>query len=188
MKIKAVAALCSKVKQIVLYHEAGRQWAGDGMSAYLLPEAMGTLSTGALTAIFDIPTDKAADMLIRDIPMPEPYDTEDEGEEEEELRFDLASSITYNGTELLPLMTPDGRIYFIKIKYLRPITDCEGLRLSLRRTDGGQSYVAAKDGMFLVAIIMPLLPKDYMQEWLCDLHQGAEKTESREKVKSDGEL
>ena len=188
MKIKAVAALCSKVKQIMLYHEAGRQWAGDGMSAYLLPEAMGTLSTGALTAIFDIPTEKAADMLIRDTHMPTVYDTEDEGEEEEELRFDLASSITYNGTEFLPLMTQDGRIYFIKIKYLRPITDCEGLRMSLRRTDGGRPYIAAKDGMFLVAIIMPLLPKDYMREWLCDLHQGAEKTESREKVKGDGEL
>ena len=188
MKIKAVAALCSKVKQIVLYSEESRQWAGDGMSAYLLPEAVGMLSTGALTTIFDIPTDKAADMLIRDIHMPTVYDTEDEGEEEEELRFDPASSITYDGTEFLPLMTQDGRIYFIKIKYLRPITDCEGLRLSLRRTAGGRAYIAAKDGMFLVAIIMPAMPKGYMREWLRDLHQGTEKTESREEAKGDGEL
>lgn len=173
MKIKALAALCSKVKSIALYDDGDRQWAGDGYAAYLLPEAFGTMSIGALTAVFDIPCDKAADMLTRRTDMPESYDTQDDGDGEEELIFDTDSRILHAGRELLPCWTQSGMVYLIQAKYLKPILDSEGLRLSVRHMDGdGMPYITAKDGMFLTAIISPVKTGDPLHQWLCSLYNG----------------
>ena len=185
MKIKALAGLCSKVKQIVLYDDTDGQWAGDGMSAYLLPPVLGKLSTSALTAVLDIPTDKAADMRIREIPMPEAYDTEDDGDDECDCDFDESCRVIYNGRDMIPLRVAGGKVYLIQSKYLKPITDAEGLRLTLRRTEGGQPYIAAKDGMFITAIIMPLAPRDGLSDWLGQIETGIARARSADGTDED---
>lgn len=181
MKIKSVAALCSKAKAIVLYDDSRGQLAGDGVAAYLLPAAFGSLDTAALTLIFDIPADKAADMAIRRADMPEGYDTEDDGDEETELLFDTDCRILHDGRDLIPCRTPDGKCYLIQAKYLKPIADSAGLRLSLRHMDGeGRPYITAKDGMFLTAIISPVAPKENAIEWLQDVSSGIVRARSYE--------
>ena len=188
MKIKALASLCSKAKQIILYDDGGQQWAGDGMAAYLLPGAFGRLNTGALTAIFDIPADKAADMLIRNIDMPAGYDTEDEGDGETELDFDTDCRILHNGRDMVPCKTPDGKVYLIQAKYIKPLTDCDGLRLSLRHMSGdGRPYITAKDGMFLTAIIMPITLGEPLSAWMYTVYNGAVKARSYEGGELNGE-
>lgn len=185
MKIKALAGVVTKAKQLVLYDDADGQWAGDGMAAYLLPTVLGKLSTSALIAVLDIPTDKAADMLIRSIPMPEAYDTDDDGDDECDCDFDESCRVIYNGRDMIPLRVAGGKVYLIQSKYLKPITDAEGLRLTLRRTEGGQPYIAAKDGMFITAIIMPLAPKDGLSDWLGQIETGIARARSTDGTDED---
>lgn len=188
MKIKALAALCSKAKTIVLYDDNTRQWVGDGCAAYLLPSAMGKLSSSALTAIFDISTEKAADMFIRSVDMPESYDTEDDGEDERELIWDENDRILHSGKDMVPLRTADGKVYLIQAKYLKPIMDSDGMRLTLRRRPNGRPYITAKDGMFLVAIIEMCQAREELSSWLYWVYNGVAKAVSYEKDTGDGEL
>ena len=65
MKIKAVGAICGKVKQIVIHDQGSRQWIGDGMAAYALPDNFPEINESSACMLFDIETDKAADYYIR---------------------------------------------------------------------------------------------------------------------------
>ena len=158
MKIKAVGSLCSRVKQIVLYDGDGELWIGDGMGAYRMPDALNSVSESAVTAIFDIPSEKAADFLIRRIGMPESFCAEDTDiSGDQELDFDLGERIVWGGTDYLPLRSKLGRTYLIRTKYVKPIEDAENIRFALRHRDNGQGepYIAAKDGLLLTALILP---------------------------------
>ena len=64
-------------------------------------------------------------------------------------------SIIYSGTELKPLKTRNG-IIFIQQKYLAPLEDVlDVLQLYERVTPDGESYIAAKAGLLIAAVIFP---------------------------------
>ena len=157
MKLKAIAPLCAKVKQIYLFDDGdGGQWISDGGSAYRLPETLGMLTPSAVTAMFDIPPEKAADYTIDRRPLPEWQETDDTLPGEQPLNFELTCRITFAGRDLLPLTAPDGRVFLIQTKYVKPLEDAEQINFNLR--DGNGKYppvIRAKDGLFLTALIMP---------------------------------
>ena len=64
-------------------------------------------------------------------------------------------SITYGGTQLKPLKTRNG-IIFIQQKYLAPLEDVlDVVQLYERVTPDGQTYVVAKAGLLIAAVICP---------------------------------
>ena len=64
-------------------------------------------------------------------------------------------SITYGGTQLKPLKTRNG-IIFIQQKYLAPLEDVlDVVQLYERVTPDGQTYVVAKAGLLIAAVIFP---------------------------------
>lgn len=81
MKIKSIAAICKKGKQVILYnrHESGgtlQQYIGDGMTAYPvsgLPE----LDEESVLTIFDVPEKQREDWLVRVMAAPEGINFED---------------------------------------------------------------------------------------------------------------
>lgn len=186
MKIKALAALCSKRKTIVIFDDLDRQWAGDGVAAFLLPQVLGGVDLTMLCVVLDIPSGKAADFSTRHVDMPEDLCTEDDDDREEELIFDTDCRILYNGKDLVPLRTASGKIYFIKTKYLKPLEDSEQLRLSLRNAET-RPIVVAKDGMFLAGLIAPETISMELSGWLQQVHSGAASTVRYENETLDGE-
>lgn len=65
MKIKKLATIVSRAKQLYLYDSAnGRQWAGIGSALYLLPQNLPKMDTEQLTGIMDIKPKKAAEFFI----------------------------------------------------------------------------------------------------------------------------
>lgn len=62
--------------------------------------------------------------------------------------------IVHEGMKLMPC-TDGSSLVFIQPKYLGPLTDAESLTLDLRHTPGGQAYIVAKAGLFVVGVIMP---------------------------------
>ena len=175
MKLKEIGAICKRAKSIIVYDEEDRQWAGDGGAMYILPENIGSMTPGTLCVIFDIPTDKAADFYTKQQGWPAPFDSGDDSEEDE-LIFDTDQRMLIYGRDLLPLRAPDGTVYFIQSRYLKPVNDSENLRLTLRFTAEGTPYFAVKDGMFLAAIIMPVKLLPGTTAWLGSVYNGAVKS------------
>lgn len=171
MKLKAIGAITSKVKQMILLDDGQRQWVGDGFAFYLLPESLGHLTERTACAIFDISDEKAANWRIKRQAMPEAYDTSDEGNEEF-LHYDPNTRILFGGFDQMPVMAPDGKIYFIQAKYMKPLTDADPV-LTLRYTGKGQPYLVAKAGMFAEAVIMPMALNPKLSEWLTSVLNGA---------------
>ncbi len=175
MKLKEIAALCRKAKSVIVFDEEGRQWAGDGSAMYILPENIGGMTPDTLCVIFDIPTDKAAEFYTRRSEFPATFESGDEAEEDE-LLFDTDRRVLYDGADMTPLQTPDGKVFFIKSKYLKAVNDSENLRLTLRIDGEGNRYIAVKDGMFLAAIIVPIMLKPGTTAWLGTLYNGTVKS------------
>ena len=155
MKIKALASLCSRAKQIVLHERGTGLWIGDGRGLYRMPDALRMCDEGMVTAIFDVPPEKAADYHIIHRKMPEAISTEDAEDGEEELSFDLQRRVIFDGTDYLPLTSGDGRCYLIRTKYVKPLEDAEQLGFALRHrlAQIGEPYIAVKDGMFMVGVV-----------------------------------
>jgi len=181
MKIKAIASICRKVKGICLYHEEDkdRSWVGDGYAAYILPDSLSDSTLGSLEAIFDIPPEKAETYSMSEKEFPAGIGTADDAEETE-LNYDSDFRLIHEGVDMLPLRAPDGSTYLIKTRYLSPINDAEVLRLSLRHTDAGRPYIAAKDGLFLTGVIMPIGIRGDMRNWIRRLGAGIDQAEAKE--------
>ena len=158
MKIKSIAAICKKGKQVVLYnrYESGgtlQQYIGDGMTAYPvsgLPE----LDEESILTIFDVPEKQREDWLVRVMPAPDGINFDDTDANEKMIERDNLS-IIFSGKTLKPLQTRRGLV-FIQSTYLSPVSDVlDVLELYERFTPNGTPYIAAKAGFLLQAVIMP---------------------------------
>ena len=158
MKIKSIAAICKKGKQVVLYnrYESGgtlQQYIGDGMTTYPvfgLPE----LDEESILTIFDVPEKQREDWFVRVRDVPEGINFEDTDANEKMIERDNLS-IIFSGHTLKPLQTRRGLV-FVQSRYLSPVSDVlDVLELYERFTPNGTPYIVAKAGFLLQAVIMP---------------------------------
>lgn len=158
MKIKSIAAICKKGKQVILYnrYESGgrvQQYIGDEMTAYPvfgLPE----LDEESILTIFDVPEKQCEDWFVRVMDAPEGINFEDTDANEKMIERDNLS-IIFSGHTLKPLQTRRGLV-FIQSRYLSPVSDVlDVLELYERFTPSGTPYIVAKAGFMLQAVIMP---------------------------------
>lgn len=158
MKIKKIAALCSRAGTFRLYNKMDRegvitQWLGTGNALYPL-NGLPLLDEESLCAMFDIPEKKREKLVILCEDMPEIIDVADK-DPKETLLEEKEMTIGYNGMQIIPLRTKDG-IIFIGEQFLEPLADeIDLLNLYERKTPKGVSYVAVKAGMMLRGIIAP---------------------------------
>lgn len=173
MNLQALGKICAEAKTLNLYEDAdGVQWAGTGSCVWRLPENLGTLTTDALCAIWDVSAEKAAGWVISRHPFPDAYCTDDYSAGERELLWWVQRRLVLDGVDILPLKEPGGEVYTIKTKYIRPGKDAEQPSLCLRKTTEGAPYIVCKDGMFVQAVIIPQPPAPEQVTWLADVLQG----------------
>lgn len=160
MKIKKIAHICNKSKTYILYDKPSNgdgtatQWLGDGCAAYPL-DGMPLLSEDSLCRMFDITEKRRASTYIKRVPKPEKVNMEDTDPGEYQAR-EMGLGILHGNRELIPLMTRKG-ITFIQNQYLSPLDGEEDmLELYERETTEGQTYIAAKTGMLIRAVIFPV--------------------------------
>ena len=160
MKLKKVAALCAKQGAFYLFDELGeggeliRQWLGDGRSAYPL-SGLPVLYEENLCAMFDITEKKQKKCFFTRKPMPESLDVADYTSGELALN-DEWPTVEHNGYVVKPLSTGDS-IVFVQTAFLSPLEDmADYLRFYERVDDTGQTYIVAKNGMEIAAVIMPV--------------------------------
>lgn len=150
MKIKSIAAICKKGKQVVLYnrYESGgtlQQYIGDGMTAYPV-SGLPKLDEESILTIFDVPEKQREDWFVRVRDVPEGINFEDTDANEKMIERDNLS-IIFSGHTLKPLQTRRGLV-FIQSRYLSPVSDVlDVLELYERFTPNGTPYIVAKAGL-----------------------------------------
>ena len=158
MKLKKVIHLCHQEKTFRLFDKIGKggeivQWLSDGFAAYPL-NGLPILDEDTLCAVFDISEKQLKNTSVRRLTMPDALNVGDTDPDERILKDD-DFSITYGGTQVKPLKTRNG-IIFIQQKYLAPLEDVlDVVQLYERVTPDGQTYVAAKAGLLIAAVIFP---------------------------------
>lgn len=158
MKIKSIASICKKNKQVALFNQYGRecdtvmQYMGDGNAVYPI-NGLPELDKESVLTIFDVPEKQREDWFVKYASIPEGINFDDTDETEQFIeQSDL--SIVYSGKILKPLQTRHGMV-FIESRYLSPMADfMDVLELYERRTLNG-TYIVAKAGFMLQAVIMP---------------------------------
>lgn len=158
MKIKSIATICKKNKQVILfnrYSDSGTisQYIGDGSAVYPI-SGLPELDEESILTIFDVPEKQREDWLVRYRDIPEGISFEDTDATEKIIEQGNLS-IVYSGKTLKPLQTRRGLV-FIESRYLSPVSDVlDVLELYERVTPFGAPYIVAKAGFLLQAVIMP---------------------------------
>lgn len=159
MKIKSIAAICKKNKNIAIferYSDDGdilTQYIGDGSAVYPVI-GLPPLDAESLLTIFDVPEKQREDWFVQVAGIPSEISFEDMDANEKPVERE-AISIAYSGKTLKPLQTRRGLV-FIESRYLSPVSDIlDVLELYERITPGGTPYIVAKAGFLLQAVIMP---------------------------------
>lgn len=158
MKLKKVASLCSKSKIFCLYDkreadEEVSQWLGDSSAIYPIT-GLPYMDEENIYSMFDISAKQQEKIVFRHQRPPEGINLTDT--DPTERRVDEEGlSLVYDGGVLKPLQTRNG-ISFIQNKYLSPLEDvADMVQLYERATPQGMTYIVAKTGLFLAAVIMP---------------------------------
>lgn len=158
MKIKSIAAICKKNKNIAIferYSDDGdilTQYIGDGSAVYPVV-GLPQLDKESLLTIFDVPEKDRDNYFVKTLGVPAGISFEDTDETERHVERE-GISIIYSGRTLKPIRTTRGLV-FIESRYLSPVADVlDVLELYERRTAEGTPYIVAKAGFLLQAVIM----------------------------------
>lgn len=141
MKIKSIAAICKKNKNIAIferYSDDGdilTQYIGDGSAVYPVI-GLPPLDAESLLTIFDVPEKDRDNYFVKTLGIPAGISFEDSDATERQVERE-GISIIYSGRTLKPIHTTRGLV-FIESRYLAPVAD-----------------VVAKAGFLLQAVIMP---------------------------------
>lgn len=159
MKIKSIAAICKKNKNIAIferYSDDGdilTQYIGDGSAVYPVV-GLPQLDKESLLTIFDVPEKDRDNYFVKTLGVPAGISFEDTDETERHVERE-GISIIYSGRTLKPIRTTRGLV-FNESRYLSPVADVlDVLELYERRTAEGTPYIVAKAGFLLQAVIMP---------------------------------
>lgn len=145
MKIKSIAAICKKNKNIAIferYSDDGdilTQYIGDGSAVYPVV-GLPQLDKESLLTIFDVPEKDRDNYFVKTLGVPVGISFEDTDETERHVERE-GISIIYSGRTLKPIRTTRGLV-FIESRYLSPVAR-------------ERPTIVAKAGFLLQAVIMP---------------------------------
>ena len=165
MKIKKIVDLCKANGKLILYKTDKGQWISDGGAAYPLLN-LPDFDCESFCRTYDI-NDKTAEKMVfkTRYEFPTRISFED-WLDEERISTRGKISVFASGVKMIPYVTSAG-IAFVDSKYLNPLMDIKDDMLELyeRYTEDGNLYFAAKAGLVLVGVIMPIntINKQFVQ-------------------------
>ena len=144
MKIKSIAAICKKNKNIAIFERYSddddilTQYIGDGSAVYPVI-GLPPLDAESLLTIFDVPEKDRDNYFVKTLGIPAGISFEDTDATERQVERE-GISIIYSGRTLKPIRTTRGLV-FIESRYLAPVADVlDVLELYERRTTDGAPY------------------------------------------------
>lgn len=157
MKFSSIAGICKKDKTVVLYEASdagGIQWIGNGMAAYPV-YGLPYLTEESVFTIFDIQEKQRGGWAFKRDKLPKGICFEDNDDSEKPV-MENKFTIMYAGCTFKPLHTNNG-IVFVESRYVNPLGDVLDAMEFYERTSSasGMSYIVAKVGFLLQAVIFP---------------------------------
>ena len=191
MKIRALAAICKKNKNVEVYNYTDGdgeliQYVSDYGAIYPL-YGLPWMEKENILTMFDVPEkDREKWLVLSDSPLPYGINFSDYDRSDEIEVKTCPISINYYDRELLPVITTKGIVY-IDTAYFKPIMDAMGhVTLHQREDKGGNIYIVAKVGILLQAIIFPYC--NISEELVCaldTLHKETKKMIERTMTKEE---
>lgn len=138
MKIKSIAAICKKNKNIAIferYSDDGdilTQYIGDGSAVYPVV-GLPQLDKESLLTIFDVPEKDRDNYFVKTLGVPAGISFEDTDETERHVERE-GISIIYSGRTLKPIRTTRGLV-FIESRYLLTCWTCWSFTNAARRRE-----------------------------------------------------
>ena len=183
MVIKEISKLCQRRRTAVIYDDYCRrtQWISDERTFYPtfgLPR----LDTETLPYVLDIPEGKQAKMLFdRNVELPDQLNFSDYDDTEQVLPR-AGATVGFRNEVFLPVRTSLG-LMFIDPEQLKPLKDIEAeIELYERMDKNGEPYIAAKRGLELKAVILPIYQGEPLLEELETLTKELSASISRRKM------
>jgi len=160
MKLKTLANLCKRRGSFRLYDRVDEngevlgQWLGTGGAVYPLV-GLPYLTEDHLVTMFDI-TEKQRENLFIGHDKTPPHINFSHADEKEYIIDPEKFTLGYDNHIVKPLITRRG-LALVDCDWLTPLSDVEdNLELYAREDPSGQIYFAAKLGLMVVGIIMPM--------------------------------
>jgi len=155
--LNKVLSFCKAQKTIHLYESEDCQWLSDGYAIYPL-HGVPHFDTETICATYDIVGKKKEKIYARhfyELPARLSFESSVENESVCEIN---PIKVSINGVTYIQVLTSAG-CEFIDGKYLTPLSDTneDMLRIYERVAADGTTYFAVKEGLILIAIIMPAL-------------------------------
>lgn len=171
MKLSKISQICKRHPNLRVFETEQAQWVSIGAAAYPM-YGMPTISDEAeLLSVIDVPEEKRGPYEVQFIPPDNPWAFGDSADGEEMLRTVRYSFMQY-GSVMMPLYTPDGRVYWINECYLAPAEDEKDLTFWLREIWPGMYAVAVKSGFEIVALIGVKIATSETEESLREILGG----------------
>lgn len=164
MKIKKIAAICTKSKWVEIHDVtddsgAVTQWMGNREGMYRI-DGVPYMAESAVLTFFDIDTNKRAEYGVKQEEVENMYGLYDDVSENERVLIPLGFSFDFMGGKLVVFQNTCGKTYLINAKYLTPLSDTAEL---WEREIGNAVNIVAKEGFLTCAVITPYdPPKDLL--------------------------
>lgn len=182
MILNKILSFCKSRKTIHLYEGESEQWISDGFAVYPL-QGVPRFDTETICATYDIAGKKKDKIDARHFyNLPERLSFESSIENENVCEVNPIK-VSINGVTYIQILTSAG-CEFIDGKYLAPLSDTneDMLRIYERVATDGTTYFAIKEGLILIAVILPavLLNEKTLEELKafvqrCEVHMKNQK-------------
>ncbi len=159
MKIKKLSTILKKRKRAIIFERQSSngivfQYISDGSALYPI-YGLPRLRKESLLTILDIPQEKWSDWHVSVKDGPEGMNLTDVDETESQA-FPTFYSLQVGEKTMMPLETEYNGVLFLDRKYLNPISDAAGFSYFKRQDKAGNDYIAVKEGLLILAVIMPV--------------------------------
>ncbi len=174
-----VVDLCKKEKCLKLFSDGERQWIATSGAVYPLLKAP-HLDEESLRALYSIPANVRVDVVAG---LPGAFCFADTVRDEQPVFYEKIQ-LQPSAERLAVLRTREG-VLFIREQYLKPLEEGENgdADLYVRTNEQGTTYIVAKQGLMLEAVILPVrrvIHEDWLDD-LQDLLQALRRTFERER-------
>lgn len=185
MKAKKIYGMAKQSQNLLVLVDEARQFFNIGGDIYLI-DGMPYMEDAEFLAYLDVPKHKRDEWDV--VPK---YMT---GTHEAAVLGDMAGddrelkphpiSITVGGKSYMAFLTEDGAVLWLDEEKLSPLAAAAWTFL-LRHSETGESYIAVKEGLYLVALLRyeltpEVMPGEGLAERLLELAGGGPRTEDDE--------
>lgn len=164
VKLKKIISLCKKTNRVIIFQEwktgeemrmLNRQFISDGRAVYRV-DGLPPLNKEAVLRIFDVEETKWDDWHCSVVEELQNSGLNLEDHDPTEMENDtFFCPMIINGKTLRIFGLPDGTAICVDEDLFSPLDDTDYRHYFVRRTAGGSTYLAVKNGMELGAIILP---------------------------------